>query len=145
MTYATRRRRRARIAQAVKTGASARESAARFGVSTFQVYKACREAGLRFGRGGVGRRAQTGKRDQAIAKAYRRGESLRSIAGRLGMRESTVRWACVRQGAITPAKISRQQRSLDERRAVKGRLRTPSKSSCPAPPPTPGASSGSCS
>jgi transposase len=125
MTYTARRRRRARIARAVKAGLSVREAMARFDVSEFQVYRACREAGLKFGGGGVGRRAQTARRDQAIAAAAKRGESLRSIASRLRMRESTVRWACIRQGVISPKKGSHHERSLAERRAVKAQLQTP--------------------
>jgi transposase len=125
MTYPARRRRRASIARAVTGGLCVREAMARFGVSDFQVYKACREAGFKFGQGGVGRRAQTAKRDEAIVRAYQRGESLRSIAERLGMYQSTVRWACVRQGVITPKNLSHHERSLAERRAVKEKLRVP--------------------
>ena len=126
MTRAERRAKRAKIAKAVRSGISVHAAAARFGVNLRYVYLCCKQEGVKFGRGGVGSRAQTAKRDRAIAQSAKRGEPAASIAKRLKMPEQTVRSACERQG-VRPVEGtgSRHQRGLAKRREVKARLRTP--------------------
>jgi len=114
-----------------------REAAARFGVSTYQVYKVCREQGLRFGADGqAGVKAAAGKRHRAMAEAAKRGEPAASIARRLRSSETTVRYACAKLGVRpVPGTGSRHARGLELRRALRARLGRLSNHELPATTP----------
>jgi transposase len=107
------RERRARIARAVRDGATTREAAARFGVSVATVDRACAANGLSIGPNGeAGVGPVIRLRWKRIAQAVAAGASVADAAAQFNVCKATAQRACRAHGvrALTPGRAA----SLDE-------------------------------
>ena len=113
------RQRRTEIAGAVRSGAMADETAARFRVSLSTVCRACREHGVSFAGGEAGRSLLLATRRRAIADSVLAGMTGPAAAARFGVSEDLVRRSCREHGVAAPDRLDRKRAaSLKARRAA---------------------------
>jgi transposase len=110
------RQRHAEIAEAVRAGATAKQTAARFGVSAATVCRSCQQRGVPLG---AGRYVLLAERRRDIAHAVAKGTSAPEAAARFGVSEDLVRRSCREHGVVAPDRLDRKRAaSLKARRSV---------------------------
>jgi len=97
MTHKQRRKRRERIARAVKRGTPPAKVAQQHGVTVTTVDNACREHGV-----GVMTRQERRKRREKIARDVQRGTAVALVAERHGVSFASVHIACRKHGVRVP-------------------------------------------
>jgi DNA-binding NarL/FixJ family response regulator len=114
------RQRHAEIAEAVRAGATAKQTAARFGVSAATVCRSCQQHGVPLR---AGRYLPLAERRRDIAAAVSKGRTIEEAARGFAVSEGLVRRSCREHGVVAPDRLDRKRAVAEGQADRRGQTR----------------------